>query len=127
MNPLVDEWVQKAERDFGTAGREIAVVCAPNYDAVCFHYQQCVEKYMKAFLLAHDTPFLKTHDLSVLLDLCLPLRDEWEALRPDLILLTRAAVDFRYPGSSADREEAEAAEAVADRVRPILREALGLS
>ena len=34
MNPLTGEWVKKAEGDFGSAGRELAVVDGPNYDDV---------------------------------------------------------------------------------------------
>ena len=38
MNPLTLEWVEKAEGDFITAGREYRARKTPNYDAVCFHY-----------------------------------------------------------------------------------------
>ena len=127
MNPLAEEWIQKADGDFATASRELAVAEGTNYDAVCFHYQQCIEKCMKALLIDRGVGFSKTHDLSVLLDLCLPFEPTWEALRADLILLSRAAVDFRYPGDFADEDEAEAARAVTEKVRPLLRQALGLS
>jgi HEPN domain-containing protein len=50
MNPITLEWVEKAEGDFAAAERELAVVVDPNYDAVCFHAQQCAEKYLKARL-----------------------------------------------------------------------------
>ena len=50
MTPLTKEWVRKDEGDFATAERELAVTSAPNYDAVCFHAQQCIEKYLKARL-----------------------------------------------------------------------------
>ena len=45
----------------------------PNYAAACFHAQQCVEKYIKARLIEAETPFPKTHDLSALLSLVLPV------------------------------------------------------
>ena len=45
MNSQVTEWVLKAEGDFLTAGRELRARKSPNYDAVCFHAQQCAEKY----------------------------------------------------------------------------------
>jgi HEPN domain-containing protein len=48
MNEVVEEWIAKAEGDFRTASRELVVVDRPNYDAVCFHAQQCIEKLMKA-------------------------------------------------------------------------------
>lgn len=47
MNEVVGEWVAKAEGDFATAWRELAATESPNYDAVCFHAQQCAEKYFK--------------------------------------------------------------------------------
>jgi len=50
MKPLTLEWVEKAERDYETMERESRVRKNPNPDAVCFHAQQCVEKYIKARL-----------------------------------------------------------------------------
>lgn len=47
MNPLTIEWVQKAEGDYATSKREVLVRNYPNYDAVCFHAQQCAEKYLR--------------------------------------------------------------------------------
>ena len=48
MKPITGEWVDKAEGDFVTAQRELNALDHPNYDAVCFHSQQCAEKYLKA-------------------------------------------------------------------------------
>jgi HEPN domain-containing protein len=50
MKPLTAEWISKAENDFATALRESRVRKNVNYDAVCFHAQQCAEKYLKARL-----------------------------------------------------------------------------
>lgn len=72
MNPLTLEWVQKAEGDYVAAWREYRARKAPNYDAACFHAQQCVEKYLKAVLQEAGVYFTKTHDLEALLNLCLP-------------------------------------------------------
>jgi hypothetical protein len=38
MNPLTLEWIEKAEGDFLTAGREFRARNAPNYDAVQYRY-----------------------------------------------------------------------------------------
>jgi HEPN domain-containing protein len=51
MRPETAEWVEKAEGDFRTAGREKNSAEHPNYDAACFHAQQCAEKYLKARLV----------------------------------------------------------------------------
>jgi HEPN domain-containing protein len=63
MTPLTQEWANKAEGDFATASRELRSRKSPNYDAVCFHAQQCLEKYLKARLQEAGIVFPKTHDL----------------------------------------------------------------
>lgn len=47
MTPAAVEWIMKAEADFATLQRECRARRKPNYDAACFHAQQCVEKYIK--------------------------------------------------------------------------------
>ena len=47
MNPLIREWIEKAEGDFTTTRRELRARVSPNYDAACFHAQQVAEKYLK--------------------------------------------------------------------------------
>ena len=84
MKQITQEWIDKAEGDFATAQRELQVQQMPNYDAVCFHSQQCAEKYLKACLQEANIAFNRIHDLSRLLDLLLPVEPDWEALRPTL-------------------------------------------
>jgi HEPN domain-containing protein len=64
MKPITAEWVEKAEGDFATARRELEIDVNPNFDAVCFHAQQCAEKYLKARLIEAGIRFPKTHDLA---------------------------------------------------------------
>lgn len=124
MNELTKEWVEKAEGDFNTALREHRARKAPNYDAACFHAQQCIEKYMKARLQDAGTTFGKTHDLISLLELCLPIEPLWEAFRTSLKIINRYAVDFRYPGESATREEAKEAVSIMQNLRDSMRKVL---
>ncbi len=109
MKPLTREWLEKAEGDLATAQRECRARKLPNYDAVCFHAQQCAEKYLKAFLQEHDTEFGKTHNLSILLDKVIVIAPMLEILRGSLQVLNIYAVDYRYPGESADKNMAKAA------------------
>ena len=113
MNGTVKEWVLKAEADFATAGRELQATAAPNYDAVCFHAQQCVEKLMKALLIHLGVTPSRTHDLRALDALLAPVCPGWSWAAQDLRFLTRAPVDFRYPGEEADEEEARQAYEIA--------------
>jgi len=109
MKPLTSEWVEKAEGDLATAKREIRVRKAPNFDAVCFHAQQCAEKYLKALLQEAEIPFGKTHHLIALLDLLLRDSSTWELFRPQLQSLNAYSVSIRYPGETADRTAAREA------------------
>ena len=126
MKPETAEWIGKAEGDFRTARREWLAAEEPNFDAACFHAQQCAEKYLKARLVEGDVPFPRIHDLDALLNLVLPLEPRWETLRAGLRQLTDMAVEVRYPGLSADEEDAALAVDVAERVRQIVRAALGV-
>jgi HEPN domain-containing protein len=126
MNPLTVEWIDKAEGDYATAGRELRVRNNPNLDAVCFHAQQMAEKYMKAFLQEHGIVFPRIHNLIELLELCLPIDVTLEFQRPTLWLLNRYAVRYRYPGEWADRNEAQQAFRAATDFRQFMRARLGL-
>ena len=117
MNETVREWVAKSEGDLATAGRELRADEAPNYDAVCFHAQQCVEKLMKGLLIHLCVVPPKTHDLAYLDQLLAPVCAGWSWPVEELRFLSLAAVDFRYPGEAADREQAEQAFALASRMR----------
>jgi len=123
MQPLTTEWVQKAEGDLTTAQRELRARLNPNYDAACFHAQQCAEKYLKALLQEAQIPFGKTHNLSLLLDLLPERHSGLELLRPTLAILNAYAVEYRYPGESAEKEVARQAVMLAKEVKEaVLRE-----
>ena len=124
MNELTAEWVAKAEGDFATAGRELRARRLPNYDAVCFHAQQIAEKLLKAFLQEHGSAFPKTHNLIALVELCLPIDGSFEVQRDALIWLDRYAVQFRYPGESAERDEARRAYNLATQFRTFVTDKL---
>jgi HEPN domain-containing protein len=98
----------------------------PSYDAICFHAQQCAEKYLKGRLAEAEIAFDKTHALVHLLKQALPLEPAWEIFREDLGRLTVFAVMFRYPGVSADKETARDAVRRCREFRRVARAALGL-
>ena len=120
MNETVREWIDKAENDHATASRELAAVDRPNLDAVCFHAQQCVEKMMKALLIHLGVIPSRTHDLAHLYSILQPVCPDWSWPVEELRYLSHAAVTFRYPGESANREQAARALGVASRIRQSL-------
>jgi HEPN domain-containing protein len=126
MKPTTAEWVAKAEGDFAVMEREGQVGEYPNYDAVCFHAQQCAEKYLKACLCEANVAFGKTHDLVALLDQVLAEEPSWEEFREDLGYLTDFAANIRYPGESADKDAALTAQERCCAFRAAARRSLGL-
>jgi HEPN domain-containing protein len=126
MNGTVKEWVAKAEADYSTATRELQAAESPNFDAACFHAHQCVEKLMKALLILLGIVPPRTHDLAELDRLLAPVCTPWSWPVQELRFLTRASVGFRYPGESADREDATESLNLATRMRKRLRALLGM-
>ena len=126
MNPLTLEWIEKAEGDFIVAQKMVRVRKQPVYDAVCYHAQQCAEKYLKAFLHENGERVPHTHELLDLLKLCQEIDPSLEILSSDLKELARYAVNIRYPGESADVDEAKIAFAAIKVVRGILRQKIGI-
>jgi len=126
MKPLTAEWVSKAEGDFATMERESCVTDSPNFEGICFHAQQCAEKYLKARLCEAGIAFGKIHDLVALLELALGVEPSWEAHREDLAYLSGFAVSTRYPGESADQNCALDAHRRCRGFRVTARQSLGL-
>lgn len=127
MKPATLEWVQKAEGDWTTANRELRARNKPNFDAAAFHAQQCAEKYLKARLQEAGVPVHRTHDLVKVADSLTPVPLELAALRAQLDLLNRYAVEVRYPGTVVpDRRVARVLVNVAGTVRKLVRRELGL-
>ncbi len=127
MNELIAEWVSKAEDDYVMAGRGLMPGEPPIADGVCFHAQQCVEKYLKAFLTGQRIPFPRIHTLTLLLDLCLPFDAQFDSLRPELATLQNYAIAVRYPGFAANEAMAQAALDTAQHTRTFIRSKLTLT
>jgi len=126
MNPLTIEWLKKAEGDILTARREFRARKNPNYDAVCFHAQQAAEKYLKAALQEKGISIPRTHSLSELVGLLAKQDGSFLLLQPDLNVMEGYAVQFRYPGLSAEKQEAKDAFMAAKRVQRFVNNQLGL-
>ena len=113
----VRDWVMKAEEDYAVVYTLQRRRKSVFNDSVCFHAQQCAEKYLKALLVKHRIGFPKTHDVLELLRLAKPVASSLELLRPALEYLEPFAVDMRYPGEFATRTEAQRATRLVRDVR----------
>ncbi|MBL8025855.1 MAG: HEPN domain-containing protein [Fibrobacteres bacterium] len=93
----VPKWVIKAEHDLKN-GRDQLATENPATDTICFHMQQCAEKYLKAFIVAKDKKPARTHVISGLLQICLEMDSEFQTLiDADCNTLTQYGVLIRYP------------------------------
>lgn len=48
---VTKEWVEKAENDFDSATILMRARTRRPLESICFHVQQCVEKYLKSLLI----------------------------------------------------------------------------
>jgi HEPN domain-containing protein len=118
----VRTWIKKAEEDLYSTELLLAPGESSPFSNVCLHAQQCAEKYIKALLVFHSVPVPRIHDLQELL-LRVPRKVGLEITINDVGVLTRYAIEGRYPGDwdPIGRDEAEEAVAAAKKVRKAIR------
>jgi HEPN domain-containing protein len=121
----VKQWLIRSQRDLKVA----AVLLKSQeslFDAVVYHCQQAAEKALKAYLTYQRVSFRKTHDLGLLVELCLVSEPRFQCLEDVADVLTPYATEFRYPGNiiEPERHEAEEALRMAASVVNLVTEAL---
>lgn len=121
MNLLTHEWIVKAEADLTTARREFRARKNPNYDAVCFHSQQAAEKFLKAVLQEKGYLIPRLHSLLELVAMILKFDSDYSFIIADLQIMEGYAVQFRYPGQTAEKEDARSALKAAENVTRVVR------
>jgi HEPN domain-containing protein len=91
----IRQWIEKASDDLIVIDRltQFEVIAT---SAVCFHCQQVVEKYLKAFLIANGVEIRKTHNIEFLLAECEEFDSDFSLIDPKD--LNDFGVDIRYPG-----------------------------
>ncbi len=124
--PLVLEWVELAEGDF--AGAQMWARQKKNFrpEKLCWDCEQCVEKYLKAFLTRHRVKFERTHKLGELNALCLAVDSDFRLIKTLVDQADICDPKIRYPGNSVTEEQARAAFIAAKQIRKFVRAKLGL-
>jgi HEPN domain-containing protein len=126
MKASTRDWIAKAEEDFAAALLLARPRRQPLWSPVCFHAQQCAEKYLKARLNEASIQFYRTHDLEQLLNQALRVEPLWAAFRPSLKRLSDSAVLPRYPGNVFTKSEAQRALKTCNAFRKEVRLGFGL-
>ncbi len=119
------QWVEKAENDLLNANHTLKLGATCPTDTVCFHAQQCVEKYLKAILSLRGIDFPKTHNIAELVGR-LPRNISLSFSVEEQELLADYATVTRYPGDYEPITLKEARQAVklVKRLRQALRKYL---
>lgn len=101
---FIKQWLIKANEDLLVVDRltEFGIIAK---STVCFHCQQAVEKFLKAFLIANGFDIKKTHNIEYLLSECSDIDEEFNDIDPKE--LSDFSVDARYPGDMYTPNEYE--------------------
>ena len=127
MNPLTLEWIQRAEADYVAVQQLLLPADLLLRNIICFHAQQCVEKYLKAWLQEANIPVPRAHNLEELLDLIVPKLPAWSDWQPDFKIITKYAVEPRYPSTPVTVENTQHAGSICEEVRQAIRARLKLA
>lgn len=107
----IQQWLIKAEHDLHSAKR-LSTGDRPLLDTAVYHCHQTAEKALKAYLTSRDVPFVKVHDLSLLVQQCVELDETFNQLRDAAEVLTPYATAFRYPGDVLEPDPSDVEEAM---------------
>ncbi len=124
LEDFVKKWILKADNDLKIAKDEI-VTKKPTTDMICFHAQQAVEKYLKAFLSFKNKKFRRTHDIAELIELCKEVDDRFKYLYTlSSDELTAYGVSVRYPDDFYEPEfdEAERCIDIAEKTKKFIKD-----
>jgi HEPN domain-containing protein len=108
---LIGAWLEKAEKDLLSANHEFSFKDRV-LESICFHCQQAVEKYIKAYLIYLEITFGKTHEIGELITLCEHKDTSISALKEEADKLTDYSVDLRYPDDALFIDIKDAREAI---------------
>jgi len=91
----IKQWLLKANEDLLVVDKltETEIIAT---SSVCFHCQQAVEKFLKAFLISKGVNITKTHNIEFLLAECSEFDSDFTAIDPKN--LSDFGIDARYPG-----------------------------
>jgi len=103
----VKQWILIANEDLLVVDKltESEIIAT---SSVCFHCQQAVEKYLKAFLISNGMDIKKTHNIEFLLSECADFDSDFSEIDPKN--LSDFGVDVRYPGDMYVPSEKETIE-----------------
>ena len=117
IKDIVRKWLIKADNDLKTA-KHCIIAEEVISDSVCFHAQQAMEKFLKAYLISKDISPQKTHKIEILIENCKNFDNSFNEL-DGIEKMSEYAVELRYPDDfyNPSIEEAQESIIVAQKVK----------
>lgn len=93
---VANEWINVANLDLESAKFLMNMNSVP-YQIVCYHSQQAIEKYLKAYLAFCGNEILKIHDLLILNKKCQEYDKSFCEIHKECLETNDYSVHTRYP------------------------------
>jgi HEPN domain-containing protein len=111
------DWLRIAEKDLNRSKKLLNI---DDPEAAGFYLQQCLEKFLKAFLLKNGWQLQRIHDLEPLLNEALNYDRSYEKYRSVLQKITGFYFVERYPFTLDAGLTAEDIRLALDEVKPLI-------
>lgn len=94
---LHQKWLERGAEDLIVAG---LVHGEQHYTHACFLSQQCLEKTLKAFLIARTNQYPRTHKLVDLLQQCMVVEPKFAQFFAACVAIDQYYIPTRYPDAT---------------------------
>jgi HEPN domain-containing protein len=120
QDEYLKNWLYRANEDIAVVDNLFNTDVAFYSSTICFHAQQAVEKFLKAFLVFNNVDFPRTHDVDFLLIECKKIAPE--DFEVDLLSLSDFGVNIRYPDDFyiPDKQETIQYRDIANEIKAIV-------
>jgi len=113
-----EEWFSIATNDLKAA----KILLPENLHIIAsYHIQQCIEKALKGYLVFHNEPVRKIHDLTKLVQTCILLDKTFSQLLESAIDIDPYVTGGRYPNQGIDLPEKPEIEAAIYEAEQIVK------
>lgn len=123
---IVQEWVQKGEGEYQIVKFWARQRQPESHDYVCYYSNQCVQNYLKAFLVRERVKFGPHYGLVRLWRCALHRDPDFRSFSDGMKSMDPCTLKVLFPGASASDLQARAAYQAAQNIRQFVRAKLGL-
>ncbi|HHW58426.1 MAG TPA: HEPN domain-containing protein [Clostridia bacterium] len=90
------QWLEYADSDYKAAAE---LLKTDLHNIVCFHAQQAIEKFLKAYLVLNGINPPKIHSIILLLKVCMELSEDFAKFKNNAKIIDMFYIPSRYPNA----------------------------